>query len=130
MKKKGLYCLEYPFQADTTHLDKRKGVSISGDKHTIIQSIKDWWKKNLVDVPDEEWQIGHLDPTIDDASEKNLAWQPPIQGKYRDRFKWDAYFMKMWPTSKELIPHINDYYTEMEQRELYKALKKKFAGPL
>jgi hypothetical protein len=126
IKKKGIYCLRYPFESDTTDIDKRKGVSIGGDKNFIVNTIKDWWKKNLVDVPNEEWQIGHLDPTIDDASEKNLAYQPPIQGKYRDRFKFDPIFHKMWPTAFELVPKINDYYTEKEQLLIYESLKEKF----
>jgi hypothetical protein len=126
MKMRGNYCLQYPFESDTTDLDKRKGVSISGDKNATINTIKDWWKKNLVDVPNEEWQIGHLDPTIGDASEKNLAYQPPIQGKYRDRFKFDAFFLKMWPTASELVPKINEYYTDNEQKMMYDALKQKF----
>jgi hypothetical protein len=123
LKMTGYYCLQYPFESDTTDLDKRKGVSISGDKTSFINTIKDWWKKNLIDVPNEEWQIGHLDPTINDASEKNLAYQPPIQGKYRDRFKFDAFFLKMWPTAKELIPNFKEYYTEAERKEILKALK-------
>jgi hypothetical protein len=126
LKMTGYYCLQYPFESDTTDLDKRKGVSISGDKTSFINTIKDWWKKNLIDVPNEEWQIGHLDPTINDASEKNLAYQPPIQGKYRDRFKFDAFFLKMWPTASELVPKINEFYTEKEQKIIYEALKKKF----
>ena len=77
-------------------------------------------------MPNEEWQIGHLDPTINDASEKNLAYQPPIQGKYRDRFKFDAFFLKMWPTASELVPKINEFYTEKEQKMIYEALKQKF----
>lgn len=126
MKIRGCYCLQYPFECDTTDLDKRKGVSISGDKNSIIKTIKDWWKKNLVDVPNEEWQIGHLDPTINDASEKNLAYQPPIQGKYRDRFKFDAFFLKMWPTAKELNAKFNEFYTESEQKTIYETLKLKY----
>lgn len=124
--KRGYYCLQYPYELDTTDLDKRKGVYISGDKNTYINTIKNWWKKNLLDIPNEEWQIGHLDPTIDDPSEKNLAYQPPIQGKYRDRFKFDKFFITMWPTAYELIPKINKYYTEKEQKLIYESLKKKF----
>lgn len=125
-KTRGSYCLEYPFVCDMTDIEKRKGVSISGERDATIQSIKEWWKKNLVDVPNAEWQIGHLDPTISDGSDKNLAYQPPIQGKYRDRFKFDKNFMKMWPTASELIPKMNEYYTEKEQRAIFESLKKKF----
>ena len=126
LKMKGNYCIQYPFESDTTDLDKRKGISISGDKNSIIDAIKGWWQKNLIDIPNDEWQIGHLDPTINDASEKNLAYQPPIQGKYRDRFKFDTFFLKMWPTADELIPKIDEFYTDKEQKIIYEALKQKF----
>ena len=126
IKMRAQYCLQYPFESDKIDIDKRKGVAIGGDRDTLINQIKSWWKKNLIEVPNEEWQIGHLDPTIGDASEKNLAYQPPIQGKYRNRFKWDVLFHKMWPTTSELIPKFNEYYTEKEQREIYEALKQKF----
>lgn len=126
IKMRGNYCLEYPFKCDTTDLDKRKGVSISGNRDDYINTIKNWWNNNLLNIPNNEWQIGHLDPTIDDSSENNLAYQPPIQGKYRDRFKFDKFFIKMWPTVNELVPKINDYYTDKEQKLLYESLKKKF----
>jgi hypothetical protein len=125
-KGRGSYCLEYPFVCDMTDIDKRKGVFISDERDATINSIKEWWKKNLVDVPNGEWQIGHLDPSISDSSDKNLAFQPPIQGKYRDRFKFDKNFMKMWPTASELIPKMHEYYTEKEQRLVFEALRKKF----
>lgn len=126
IKMRGYYCLEYPFKCDTTDLDKRKGISISGNKDDYINTIKNWWNNNLLNIPNNEWQIGHLDPTIDDSSENNLAYQPPIQGKYRDRFKFDKFFIKMWPTVNELVPKIDEYYTNKEQKLLYESLKKKF----
>lgn len=126
IKNRGYYCLIYPFESDKINIDKRKGVCINGDKNFYINTIKEWWKKNLIDIPNNEWQIGHLDPTIDDSSEKNLAYQPPIQGKYRDRFKFDPFFIKMWPTCNELLSKINYYYTENEQKILYDKLKEKF----
>ena len=127
VKGRGIYCLAYPFECDMTDIDKRKGASISGDRDAAINTIKKYWRDNLVDVPNAEWQVGHLDPTIGDATEKNLAFQPPIQGKYRDRFKWDFLFQRMWPTAeKELIPKIDEYYTEKEQKMLLAALKAKW----
>jgi len=126
LKMRGYYCLQYPFVADTTDLVKRKGASISGDKNAIIDSIKEWWRTHLVDVPNDEWQTGHLDPTIGDASEKNLAYQPPIQGKYRDRFKFDEYFLKMWPTAHELCAKMHEYYTEKEQMMIFAYFMQKF----
>jgi hypothetical protein len=123
---RGMYCLDFPFICDTVDIEKRKGASISGDKNSQIDFIKSWWKKNLIDIPYEDWQIGHLDPTKPDASEENLAFQPPIQAKYRNRFKWDSLFHKMWPTASELVPKIDSYYTDDEQKKIFAALKKKF----
>jgi hypothetical protein len=125
-KSRGKYSLMYPFSIDKTDIDKRKNVSISGDRDAHIENIKKYWRDNLTEVPNGEWQLGHLDPTIPDSTEANLAWQPPIQGKYRDRFKWDSCFMKMWPTGAELVTKFDKYYTEAEQRALYAHLKSRF----
>jgi hypothetical protein len=126
VKKKGSYCLVYPFETDLTDIEKRKGCSIKDDRDLSIEKIKKWWLDNLVNVPNEEWQVGHLDPTLPDASEHNLAYQPPIQGKYRNRFKWDSYFQRMWPTGDEWVSNMDNYHTEVEQRKMLEALKKKF----
>ncbi len=126
IKVKEKYCLVYPFETDLVNIQKRDGAHISADKETSVNAIKEWFKRNIVDVPVADWQVGHLDPTIGDASEGNLAYQPPIQGKYRDRFKFCANFMKMWPTGAELLKNFQSYYTDKEQRDIYEALKKKF----
>lgn len=124
---KGKYALDFPFKYDATNPAKRKDAHLSGDKDTAINSIKDFWRKNLVDIPNEKWEIGHLRAGLGDASETNLAWQPPIQGKYRDRFNFDKEFMKMWPTTTELIPKFNQYYTKEERALLFEHLKAEFA---
>jgi hypothetical protein len=118
---KGKTCLAFPFEKDTVNIEKRKGCAISGDRDEAIGIIKEYWKKNLLDQPNEKWQLGHLDPTVPDASEANLAWQPPIQGKFRDRFKWDKWFQKMWPTGAELCSKPDAYYTKDEQRAIVAA---------
>lgn len=126
LKMRGKYCLQFPFQSDKVNITKRVGAFIQGDRNSKINDIKSWWRSNLIDIPNKDWQVGHLDPTIGDPSERNLAYQPPIQGKFRDRFKFDSLFLKMWPTASELVPKINNYYTEKEQKDIYEALKKKF----
>lgn len=125
---KGRYCLRFPFEADTIDLEKRKGVALPGDRDAAIQTIKEWWLNHLVNVPNDAWEIGHLDPTLNDASPANLAYQPPIQKTYRNRFKFDPFFIKMWPTAAELVPKLDAYYTDAEQRALYDALREKFSG--
>lgn len=124
---KGKYCLEYPFSVNTTHIQKRAGAKISGNRDEQIDVVKQFWRENLVDVPNDDWQIGHLDPTIPESGETNLAFQPPLQARYRDRFKWDRIFHTMWPTAeRELIPNFDKYYTETEQLLIFKALQNKF----
>lgn len=124
--KKGLYCLKYPFEANTTDILKRQNVRITGNKDEQVAIIKSFWAENLFDVPAKDWQIGHLDPTIPDSSEDNLAYQPPIQGRWRDRFKFDKMFIKMWPTAKELEKNIDEYYTREEQLVMLRLLQSKF----
>jgi hypothetical protein len=125
---KGKYCLEYPFILNNIDIKKRDGAVITGNRDEQINAVKQWWRDNLVDVPNRDWQIGHLDPTIPDATKANLAFQPPLQARYRNKFKWDPIFHTMWPTAEhELIPHFDRYYTEEEQRLIYEKLKEKFA---
>ena len=126
VKGRGIYCLEYPFVCDLTDIHKRIGCTIGGDRNEKIEAVKQYWRDILTDVPNDDWQVGHLDPTIADASEANLAFQPPIQGKYRDRFKWDPLFQRMWPTGKELVQKMDEYYTKEEQAEIFKFLESTF----
>lgn len=123
---RGKYCLVYPFEADKVDIIKRKGCAISGDRDVLIDALKERNSRRW-NVPNNEWQLGHLDPTIPDASEANLAWQPPVQARYRDRFKYDKYFEKMWPTAKELCKgkNMDEYYTEEEQVIMLEFLMKK-----
>ena len=124
--EKGRYGLEFPFSIDEVMRDKRRGVEQPSDRDGQIEGVKRFWRKHwcVCSVPNEKWQIGHLDPTIGDSTNENLAMQPPIQAQFRDRFKWDRLFQKMWPTAeKELIPKIDTYYTEAEQRKLLEALQ-------
>ena len=119
---KNVYCLAYPFQFNMTDVKKRAptNITIPGDRDAQINHIKKWWKEKLIDVPNNEWQVGHLDPTREDGP---VAYQPPLQGKYKDRFKFDELFHKMWPTAKELISKPEDYYTKTELKQILAALK-------
>ena len=124
IKGRGTYCFEFPFVCDLTDIHKRIGCKIGGDRDEKINAIKQYWRDILVDVPNDEWQVGHLDPTIADASEANLAFQPPVQGRFRDRFKWDPLFQRMWPTGKELVSKMDEFYSKVEQTEIFIHLSK------
>lgn len=128
-ERRGHYTVKYPFEYCRTHVEKRKNMDISEEgKADFISLVKKWWLDNLVNVPDEQWQKGHLDPDIPDSSSNNLAWQPPIQGKARDRFKFSAIFgERVWPTVKELLPNFSKYYSTKEERhKIYMHLKAEF----
>lgn len=127
---RGLYCLEYPFVSEKVHLEKRIGLGIDRtNRDAQIEETKQWWRQNCIDVPNEEWHVGHLDPTVGDASENNLVYQPPIQAKFRDRFKFDKKFLKMWPTAKELVGNVDKYYTQEEQQAILETLLAKKLNP-
>lgn len=116
LNMRGKYCLKTPLECDTTDLEKRQGVYVH--RNSIINKIKDWWKKHQ----------GFVNLFLS-ASEKNIAYQPPIQAKYRNRFKFDEFFIKMWPTASELIPKMDNFYTNQEQRMIYEALRIQFTNP-
>lgn len=88
---------------DLTDFNKRKNCQLSEEnKNATISSIKNLYLE-----------------TIPDASESNLAWQPPIQSKWRDRFKFSADF------KKELVSKFNEYYTNSEQNMILNYLIQK-----
>lgn len=121
---KGIYCIPYPFEYDSLKVEQRKNNKILGDRNEQIDLIKKFIKTNYLDVPNEKWQVGHKDPTKADNT-NNLIYQPPIQGKYRDRYKFDNMGLTKTPTVKELSKNINKYYTKKEQEELLLLLQTK-----
>jgi hypothetical protein len=102
---------------------KRKNLQKIANKDEKINEIKKWYQDHILEIPNDLWQVGN----IPDTSEKNLCYQPPIQSKYRDRFKFDSLFFKMWPTPKELLPKFDKFYSEEEQKEIYDHLHSKFS---
>jgi hypothetical protein len=112
------YRVPYPFEYIALHVKKRSKLVISGSKEDKVDYIKDWIKTNYIDVPFEKWEIGHKDPNSEDNSEANLVYQPPIQGRFRDRFKFDEYGLIRYPTVKELKNNTHIYYNDDELRDL------------
>ena len=84
------YMLIYPFVYYGLHVNKRLNFSHHLDynqKTTQIETTKQFLLDNYINIENEKWQIGHRDPSGNNSKE-NLVYQPPIQGKYRDRFKY------------------------------------------
>lgn len=112
------YRIPYPFEYISLHIKKRSKLVISGSKEEKVACIKEWIQKHYIDVPVDKWEVGHRDPHKDDNTEANLVYQPPIQGRFRDRFKFDEHGLTRYPTVKELKNNTRVYYNEDELRDL------------
>jgi hypothetical protein len=122
---RGKYSIPFPFEYIKLHVMKRKNAKIGGDKDEIINATKEFIKVNYLDVPNSLWQVGHKDPNNMDNTSNNLIYQPPIQGKYRDRYKFDNLGLTKYPTIAELNSNMQKYYTDEEETELYHILEKR-----
>src|ERR1035437_3468709 len=96
------YTIPFPFIYVGLHLKKRDIKFSSHNRDEKIDYIKEYLVDNYINVPNEKWEVGHLDPNNPDGSEENLVYQPPIQGKFRDRFKFDKMGLIKYPTPNEL----------------------------
>jgi len=121
------YRFTYPFKFVDVHIKKRKiNGSMSLNRDEEINLIKEIIKKYYWDVPNERWELGHRNPEIEDSSPSNLVWQPPIQGKTRDRFIFDSLGLMKYPTPKEIARNPLKYYSEEQLKELYDFLSNRF----
>ena len=75
-------------------------------KTQAIETIKADIKTDYVDIPNEQWQLGHKNPEGDNTS-NNLVLQPPIQAKYRDNYIFIDTLTKI-PTPETLARLIQD----------------------
>ena len=67
----------------------RKNFKFDGtedEKNTEINKIKSTINADYIDVPNEQWQLGHKNPGSTNNTSTKLVLQPPIQGKYRDDY--------------------------------------------
>lgn len=122
-QKNAKYYIPYPFEYIALHIEKNKNRKITGDRNEQINLIKRFVKTNYLDVPNDKWQVGHKDPNKTDNT-NNLVYQPPIQGKYRDRFKFDDMGLIKIPTVTEISNNVDQYYSKNEQEELLVLLQK------
>jgi hypothetical protein len=99
--ERGKYYIKHPFSLSTKHR-MRKFFSYNGDdKNLEIDKIRSTIQHDYIDVPNEQWQLGHRNPNSPDNTDRNLVLQPPIQSKYRD----DYYFidtLTKFPLPKKL----------------------------
>ena len=119
---KGQYCIPFPFEYFPLNVMKRKKNIISGNKDDIVNATKEFIKVHYLEVPNNLWQVGHKDAYSTDNTEKNLVYQPPIQGKYRDKYKFDDLGLTKFPSGKELCSNISKYYSKEEQELILQTL--------
>jgi hypothetical protein len=118
------YNIPYPFEFIDIHIKKRKISFQVLDRDSKIDFIKEYIKFNYLDVPNYKWEIGHKDPNKP-TSDDNLVLQPPIQGKFRDRFKFDDIGLIKYPTPQELDRNPFLYYSQEEWIKIIENYKKR-----
>ena len=121
-KNKGKYAITYPYELSKKH-KMRKDFKFDGtdeQKNTEIDKIKSTIQNDYIDVPNSQWQLGHKNPESEDNSNNNLVLQPPIQGKYKDKYIFLDTLTKI-PTPKTIknlyesgkSPYTNDQLKEL-----------------
>ena len=105
--ERGKNYIQIPYSLSNKH-KMRKDFKFDGtveQKYAEIDKIKSTIKADYVDVPNDQWQLGHKNPESEDSSSNNLVLQPPIQAKYRDKYVFIDTLTKI-PTPKYLIEMI------------------------
>lgn len=129
-KERGIYYIPIPYRLSPKK-DMRINFTFNGteeDKNIKIDLIKQNIKEDYLDIPNNQWQLGHKNPNSSDNSNNNLVLQPPIQAKYRDNFIFIDTLTKI-PTPEKFIKddkNNKSYYTTEQQKILYKYLHSKF----
>ena len=101
---------------------------IDAQENEAIENIKADIKADYVDIPAEQWQLGHKNPEGDNTS-NNLVLQPPIQAKYRDNYIFIDTLTKI-PTPEtlaRLIQEGKNPYTQEQMTRLRTLLNSQIA---
>tara|TARA_B100001094_G_scaffold333432_1_gene412130 strand:+ start:7238 stop:7942 length:705 start_codon:yes stop_codon:yes gene_type:complete len=129
-KERGIYYIPIPYKLSPKK-DMRMNFTYNGtetEKNSKIDLIKQNIKEDYLDIPNNQWQLGHKNPNSGDNSNNNLVLQPPIQAKYRDNFIFIDTLTKI-PTPEKFInddKNNKSYYTTEQQKILYNYLHSKF----
>lgn len=127
------YKIPFPFKYTNIHVEKRKNFTghfkDKDARNKAIDAEKNHIRKYYLDVPNDKWELGHKDANKNDNSESNLILQPPIQGKYKDKYIFFDVLTRM-PSGKELVKDIkrknHKYYGESDLKLIYEALHNKY----
>jgi hypothetical protein len=122
------YTIPFPFVYVSIHIKKRILPKLE-NRDDKINYIKEYLTHNYLNIPNDKWEVGHMSPNDPNITENKLIYQPPIQGKFRDRFKYDNIGLIKYPTPQELSSNFDKYYTEDEQKTIFNLLKKRLGHP-
>ena len=87
------------------------------EKNSLIDAIKEEIKSEYIDKPNNEWELGHKNPDLNDNSANNMVLQPPIQGKYRDDYIFIDTLTKI-PTPKKLETIIKKKEVDFSENQI------------
>jgi hypothetical protein len=119
-KERGKYYLVLPYQTSNKY-KMRKNFKYGGSLEELdieINKIKSTIVNDYIDVPNEDWQLGHVNPGLEDNSINNLVLQPPIQSKYRDEYIFIDPLTKI-PTPKKLKQLIKKKELVLSKEQIY-----------
>lgn len=94
---KGKLYIVQPFTLSNKH-KMRKSFKFDGtqqEKESEISKIKSTIQEDYINIPHDQWQLGHKNPGSIDNSNNNLILQPPIQAKYKDDYLFFDTLTKM-----------------------------------
>lgn len=129
-QQRGKYYIEFPLTL-SPKVQMRAGFKWDGteeQKNEAIKNIKADIKADYVDIPTEQWQLGHKNPEGDNTND-NLVLQPPIQAKYRDNYIFIDTLTKI-PTPEtlaRLIQEGKNPYTQDQMKRLRTILNSQIA---
>jgi hypothetical protein len=128
---KGKLYIVYPYELSNKH-KMRKDFKFDGTEDELyneINKIKSTIKYDYIDVPNDNWQLGHKNPSSVMNTSHNLVLQPPIQGKYKDDYIFFDTLTKM-PLPKKLDRMIksNEIFLTPNQINEYCNLFSKLLG--
>ena len=120
--ERGRLYIIFPYALSKKHIMRKdfKFDGTSAQKNLEIDKLKRTIMSDYIDSPNEQWQLGHKNPEMEDNTMNNLVLQPPIQAKYRDQYIFIDPLTKV-PTPKKLISMINQKkspFTVFQLKEL------------
>ena len=122
--ERGKLYIVYPYATSNKH-KMRKDFKFNGtveEKNAEIEKIKSTIAYDYVDVPNEQWQLGHKNPGSTDNSSCNLVLQPPIQAKYKDDYVFFDTLTKM-PLAKKLATLVESGEVTFSEEQLTDYIK-------